>query len=100
MATTNSRCICQSVWANMLEELGYLKEFLEDVITDQPTIHRSVLSALRDFQDEFKGQVDNLVAEIGQKCGRRHRANNCKKENGDYVDSDAGCDASDHHVLL
>ena len=100
MATTNSRCICQSVWANMLEELGYLKEFLEDVITDQPTIHRSVLSALRDFQDEFKGQVENLVNEICEKCGRRHRNYDCRKENGDYVDSDAGCDASDHHVLL
>ena len=91
MATTNSRCICQSVWANMLEELGYLKEFLEDVITDQPTIHRSVLSALRDFQDEFKGQVDNLVAEICQKCGKNVDVTGSKNDGAHFYRHEKWC---------
>ena len=99
-SSLNDDCICQNVWEEFLNELGSFKEFLEDVITDHPSIHRNALRELRIFQQEYSRRIDNLIEQICEKCGKHHTTVHCKNESENYIQSRAGCNARNHHVLL
>ena len=93
-------CICQNVWEKYLKQLDSFREFLEDIITDHPSIHCNALKELEEFQEEFTRKIDTLIDEICERCGRHHDTVDCKTEDGMYVQSNAGCNAKNHHVLL
>ena len=92
-------CICRDVWKQVVDEQESLKNYLQDVIDDHPSIVQDVLQELGIKNEELTREIDQLIKSICSRCGRMHTTYACKNNEGDAVESNSGCDALNHQIL-
>ena len=92
-------CICRDVWKEVLDEQESLKNYLQDIMDDHPSIVRDVLQLFESKNEELTREIDQLIKSICSRCGRMHTTYACKNKEGDDVESSSGCDAFNHQIL-
>ena len=92
-------CICQDVWKEVLDEQESMKNHLQDVMDDHPSIVQEVLQQLESKNEELTREINQLIKSKCSRCRRMHTTYACKNDRGDAAESDSGCNALNHHIL-
>ena len=92
-------CICQDVWKEVLDEQESMKNHLQDVMDDHPSIVQEVLQQLESKNEELTREINQLIKSKCSRCWRMHTTYACKNDRGDAAESDSGCNTLNHHIL-